>query len=596
MESLFWSFQAVTQVAILVLVAHEKKFGAVYHPVSLRIYWGVSMILVALFAAAGITRLVTVGKNMDPEMRIDDIFSIASLPVYAFLFVAAIRGSSGIKVVKEYQVCGESRTVVTDSTDDVDPNISDYVRASFFSTLSWYWLNPVISKGYEAPLKVEDVPTLPLELRAEVLTEFLEKKWPKPGEDMKHAVKSTLLRCFWPDLLSTGSLSLLKLLVQYAGPLLIQSFTDFAKGGRKDLSEGFFLVFILMLSKTIEVISAHHFNFQAQQLGMRMRAALVGALFKKGLKLSCSSRQDHGVGQIVNYMGVDTQQVSDVMPQLHSIWMMPLQVGISFVLLYGYLGLSTLVSGCAILAVMLLTIWVTFKNGSYQFNLSINRDLRMKTTTEALNNMRVIKFQAWEEHFQNRITQFRGTEYTWLRKFTYLSSSNLIMLWSIPVLISALTFAAAIISDVNFTAGSVFTIITILRLLQEPIRTFPQALISISQGFVSLNRMEHFMASKELDLKSVERGEGCDGKTAVEVKDGVFSWEEEGEVSLKGINFKVKKGELAAIVGTVGSGKSSLLAAVLGELEKLSGKVFIYLLFLPLDKLDFYYLFVISAN
>lgn len=572
MESLYRLFQAVTQVAILVLVAHEKKFGAVYHPVSLRIYWFVSMILVALFAAAGITRLVTVGKNMDPEMRIDDIFSIASLPVYAFLFVVGIRGSSGIKVVKEFQVCGDSRTF---STDDVDSSISAYSRASFFSRLSWYWLNPLMAKGYEAPLQLEDVPTLPLELRAEVLTEFVEKKWPKPGEDLKHAVKTTLLKCFWPDLLITGLLSLLKLLVQYAGPLLIQSFIDFAKGGRQDLSEGFFLVFILILSKTIEVICAHHFNFQAQQLGMRMRAALIGALFKKGLNLSCSSRQDHGVGQIVNYMGVDTQQVSDVMPQVHAIWMMPLQVGISFVLLYSYLGLSTLVSGFAIVAVLVLSVWITFKNGSYQFNLSVNRDLRMKTTTEALNNMRVIKFQAWEEHFENRISNFRGMEFKWLSKFTYLSTYNLITLGSIPALISALTFAVAVMSDASFTASSVFTILTILRILQEPIRTFPQALISITQGFVSLNRLDHFMASKELNLKCVEREEGCDGKTAVEVKDGVFSWEEEGEVALKGVNFKIKKGELAAIVGTVGSGKSSLLAAVLGELQKLSGKVFI---------------------
>lgn len=572
-ESLFRLFQAVTQVAILVLVAHEKKFGAVSHPASLRIYWVVSMVLVALFAAAGVTRIITVGKKMDPDVRIDDIFSIASLPVYAFLFIVAIRGSSGIKVVKEPRDCGDSRAVVRDSTDEIDFNISAYARASFFSKATWYWVNPLMSKGYQSPLKVDDVPKLPMELGAEALTEFMGKKWPTPGEEVSHAVRNTLLRCFWPELCTTGLLSLLRVLVQYTGPILIQSFIDFAKGGRKSPSEGFFLVFVLMLSKTVEVLSSHHFNFQAQQLGMRMRAALVGGLFKKGLKLSSSSRQEHGIGQIVNYMVVDTQQISDMMPQLHSIWMMPLQIGISLVLLYGYVGLSMFVSLFAILAVMVLTGWITFKNGVYQFNLSSSRDSRMKTTTEALNNMRVIKFQAWEEHFKNRILHFRGMEFKWLGKFMYLLSGNMILLWSIPLLISALTFAAAALSDVNVTASSVFTITTILRILQEPIRTFPQALISISQAVVSLNRLDRFMTSKELDLKSVEREEGCNGKTAVEVKDGVFSWEDEGEVTLKGINFKIKKGELAAIVGTVGSGKSSLLAAVLGELHKFSGKV-----------------------
>ena len=82
------------------------------------------------------------------------------------------------------------------------------------------------------------------------------------------------------------------------------------------------------------------------------------------------------------------------------------------------------------------------------------------------------------------------------------------------------------------------------------------------------------MMSKELVYSSVERQEGCDGRIAVEVKNGVFSWDDEnGEEILKNINLEVKKGELTAIVGTVGSGKSSLLGSILGEMHKISGKV-----------------------
>ena len=82
------------------------------------------------------------------------------------------------------------------------------------------------------------------------------------------------------------------------------------------------------------------------------------------------------------------------------------------------------------------------------------------------------------------------------------------------------------------------------------------------------------MKSRELDEASVEREAGFDGSIAVEVKDGVFSWDDEGgEEVLKNLNLEIKKGELAAIVGTVGSGKSSLLAAILGEMHKIRGKV-----------------------
>ncbi|KAE9460562.1 hypothetical protein C3L33_07612, partial [Rhododendron williamsianum] len=91
---------------------------------------------------------------------------------------------------------------------------------------------------------------------------------------------------------------------------------------------------------------------------------------------------------------------------------------------------------------------------------------------------------------------------------------------------------------------------------------------------ISLARLDKYMTSKELVEKSVERVEGCDGAIAVEVKDGAFSWDDEGgEKVVKNLNFEIKKGELAAIVGTVGSGKSSLLSAILGEMHKMSGKV-----------------------
>ena len=80
-----------------------------------------------------------------------------------------------------------------------------------------------------------------------------------------------------------------------------------------------------------------------------------------------------------------------------------------------------------------------------------------------------------------------------------------------------------------------------------------------------------FLLSKELDDGSVEREED---RFAVEVREGTFSWDDEGhDAVLKGVNLEIKRGEFAAIVGSVGSGKSSLLASVLGELNKKSGKV-----------------------
>ncbi|KAK0580426.1 hypothetical protein LWI29_001894 [Acer saccharum] len=452
--------------------------------------------------------------------------------------------------------------------------VSGYASASLFSKAFWMWMNPLLTKGYKTPLKIEEVPSISPEHKAERLSQLFESKWPKPEENCKNPVRTTLLRCFWKDIAFTAFLAIIRLVASYVGPVLINSFVNFTAGKGSSPNEGYYLLLILLLSKFVEVFSSHHFNFSSQKLGMKIKASLITCLYKKSLKLSCSARQAHGVGPIVSYMAVDAQQLSDMIPQLHAIWLMPLQVGVALVLLYHYLGVSALVALVVVVLILLFALYVTKKNNINQYFVMRNRDERLKATSEVLNNMRVIKFQAWEDHFNKRIQSCRDNEFKWLSRFWYWISGNLIVLWSTSVVISTVTFGVSILMGVRMDAATVFTATTTIRTLQEPLRTFPQALISFSQAVISLGRLDTYMTSKELDTKSVERVEGCDGNVAVKVEDGIFGWDDENTESvLKNINLEVKKGEITAIVGTVGAGKSSLLASIMGEMHRISGKV-----------------------
>ncbi|KAF9610708.1 hypothetical protein IFM89_024405 [Coptis chinensis] len=456
-------------------------------------------------------------------------------------------------------------------------NVSGFVSATLFSRAMWLWLNPLLEKGYKSPLKIDEIPSLAPNHGAEVISQLFESNWPKPSESSKHPVRTTLFRCFWKDFVSTAFLAVIRLCFMYIGPVLLQQFVAFSSGKGNSPYEGFYLVAALLVAKIIEVLSSHQFNFQSQNVGMLIRSALITALYKKGLRLSSSSRQAHGLGEIVNYMAVDAQQLSDMVLQLHNLWLMPCQIIVALGLLYMYIGVSAISALLAIIVIMVFVMLNTRRNNRYQYNLMKMTDSRMKVTSEMLNNMRMIKLQAWEEHFYKRVQKFRDAEYNWLSKFMFTNSASVVLLWSTPAIVTTLSFGTTIWLGFPLDSGTIFSAMSLIKILQEPIWGFPQALTSISQAMISLGRLDGYLMSKELVKGAEEREEGCGESFAVEVKDGMFAWDDDGgEIVLKILNLRIKKGELAAIVGTVGSGKSSLLASILGEMHKISGKVRVY--------------------
>lgn len=565
-DAIFRLVQAITLISLTVLIAHEKRFRAVAHPMTLRVYWVANFVIIALLSVSAILRL---SKGL--ESSTDDILSLISLPISVVLLVAGIRNSNGITLISEAQVEQQSESMKEPLLSKT--SVAGYASASFLSRATWFWMNPLLEKGYKSSLKIEEIPTLSPHHRAKVTSKLFKSNWPKPEEKSEHPVRLALIRCFWKDLVFTGFLALVRLSVMYIGPILIQDFVKFTSGIRSSPYEGYYLVATLLVAKCLEVLSSHQFSFQSQRVGMLMRSTLIAALYKKGLRITSSARQAHGVGQIVNYMSVDAQQLSDMVLQLHNVWLMPCQVFAALGLLYVYIGVSALAAFLGVILIMLYVVLRTGTNNSYQFNMMMKKDSRMKATTELLNNMRVIKFQAWEDHFNKKIQDSRDSEFHWLWKFMFAVTNNIVILFSTPVIITTLAFGASILFGIPLNAATIFTSTSVIKILQEPINNFPQALISLSQAIISLGRLDKYLQSKELVEGVVERREGCGGNIAVEVNDGVFGWDDEGDAVLNNVNLKIKKGELAAIVGTVGSGKSSLLSSVLGEMHKISGQV-----------------------
>lgn len=91
----------------------------------------------------------------------------------------------------------------------------------------------------------------------------------------------------------------------------------------------------------------------------------------------------------------------------------------------------------------------------------------------------------------------------------------------------------------------------------------------LMQSIVAVKRIDKFMNAEETDPDIVTNKKS---ENALEIVDGVFSWGEEVP-TLKEINMKVKRGKIVAVVGLVGCGKTSLISALLGEMDKVRGSV-----------------------
>ncbi|KAM0842057.1 hypothetical protein ACQ4PT_058608 [Festuca glaucescens] len=228
----------------------------------------------------------------------------------------------------------------------------------------------------------------------------------------------------------------------------------------------------------------------------------------------------------------------------------------------------------ATVVVMLATVLPMRMQEKFQEKLMDCKDVRMKATSEILRNMRILKLQGWEMKFLSKIIDLRKTEESWLKKYLYTSTASTFVFWGAPTFVAVVTFGACLLLGIPLDSGKVLSALATFRVLQEPIYTLPDMISMFIQTKVSLDRIASFLCLEELPVDAVQRLPSGNSDVAIEVSNGCFAWDASSEVpTLNDLNFQARQGMRVAVCGTVGSGKSSLLSCILGEMPKLSGEV-----------------------
>ncbi|CAA7271099.1 unnamed protein product [Cyclocybe aegerita] len=416
------------------------------------------------------------------------------------------------------------------------------------------------------------------------------------------ALNDTIGFFFW----SGGMFKVIGDISQLMGPLVVKAIINFAKDRESaksrgeegpSLGIGFAMAVGLFLLTMGSSIGHHQFFWRSMITGVLIRAALIKSIYNRGMNLTGKARVS--IMSEENLRSVELTIVltgftlvihfhypfsSSEYPRALA-WTAPIQITVCLIILLFQLGPSAL-AGFALFVIMAP---IQERAMAQQFKIrksSMNyTDERAKTLLEVLGSMRVVKYFSYEEPFLRRISTIRRNELKGVKSILISQSANAAIAFSIPVLAATLAFVTYTHVTRGFDVAVIFSSLSLFGLLRQPMMFLPRALSATSDARSALFRLHKVFEAEvrigdalvvDLELKWV-----------LQVDRATFEWEETLEKGggvdgpdsssipfrVQNVVMHVQRGSLVAVVGRVGSGKSSLLLGLLGEMRRVSGSV-----------------------
>lgn len=302
-----------------------------------------------------------------------------------------------------------------------------------------------------------------------------------------------------------------------------------------------------------------------------------------------------GNGKVVSLMSVDTYRIDQASGLFHLIWTAPISCLLTLVLLLVNLSYSAL-SGFALLVFGLPLLTRAIKS-LFRRRQHINKvtDQRVSLTQEILQSVRFVKYFGWESSFLDRLGQLRRKEIGMIQKLMSIRNAIMAVSLSLPIFASMLSFITYSLSDNSLAPATVFSSLALFNGLRVPLNLLPLVIGQVTDAWNSLKRIEEYMLLEEQDDDALF---DAGAEKAVEMRHASFTWErtptqesdqpgngkkakeddtstldEEREpFKLHDMNFEIGRNELVAVIGGVGSGKTSLLAALAGDMRRTDGE------------------------
>ncbi|WVF66753.1 hypothetical protein IAT40_001495 [Kwoniella sp. CBS 6097] len=486
--------------------------------------------------------------------------------------------------------------------------------ASILSKLTFEWVTPIMVKGYQRPLQATDLwkldesresarqkaaeewnsqlpsrpPGLVRKLRwsTKAIIKFrlpesyssygkggsyaerrktLEQEWRRRSGRKRGSVAWALndvLTGFWAG----GLFKVFGDTAALMTPLLIKALINFSKEvyaanhsnqPQPNIGRGIGMAIGLFFLTIMQSICQHQFFFRSMAAGVLARSTLISAVYKKTLHMSVKARAEHPNGKLLTYLSSDISRV-DYCAQLSIIsYTAGVYVanGWSTVLLILQIGPSAIV-GFSLFAVLApLQTWFMKLSFIVRKKSMKWTDSRSRLLRELLSSMEIIKVFTYEIPFLKRLREFRRKEMVGIRKILIIRAANQALAFSVPGLASVLAFVVYAATHDSLDPALIFTSLAFFNLLRQPLMFLPRALSSLTDAQNAIERLT------EATFSWSNSADGADH----EKPNGAFM--------IRNLDLDIDRGQIIGIIGPVGSGKSSLLQGLIGEMSILSGSV-----------------------
>uniref|UniRef100_A0A8C2GZK3 ATP-binding cassette sub-family C member 5 n=1 Tax=Cyprinus carpio TaxID=7962 RepID=A0A8C2GZK3_CYPCA len=357
---------------------------------------------------------------------------------------------------------------------------------------------------------------------------------------------ASLRRVVWLFCRTRLLLSILCLMVTqlagFSGPaFVVRRLLEYTQMSEPDLPYGLLLVLGLLTTELIRSWSLALTWALNYRTGTRLRGAILTMAFHKILRLR--SLREKSMGELINMCSSDGQRMFEAAAMGSLLAGGPLVAVLGMAYNVSVLGPTSLL-GSAVFILFYPTMMFSSRLTAYFRRKGVAvTDQRVQKMNEILNYIKFIKMYAWVKAFSQAVRRIRDEERQILERTGYFQSITVGVAPIVVVIASVATFSTHMLLGYDLTAAQAFTVVTVFNAMTFALKVTPFSVKSLSEASVSLQ--DFLNMGSHLKLLSF--------------------------IHLDQTLFHL--GKLVGVCGSVGSGKTSLISSILGQMTLLEGTI-----------------------